>query len=168
MDLVQQLKKDGTDKGLCRLWRSKLIGDLSVEELAKLYIKGIDFCISEDYPTLDFFREHFKGKCEPFGIFVDDEVTERNMADVVLSGDCKALMEYDGYTVARVYARHNAQGAINVCDHAIVTIDVFDNSNLVIAVAGSDAQVNVNLYGNSHVETFGTGIGIRKTNKITY
>lgn len=168
MDLINQLKADGTSKGLCRQWRMKLQKGMSVEDLAALYIKGIDFCISEDFPTLDFLRDHFKGSCEPYGVFVDDVVKQRNTPDLVLNGDCKAILEYDGYTVARIFARHNTQGAVNISDHAIVTVDLFDNSNLVIAVAGSDAQVNVNLYGNSKVEAIGSGIEINKLNKNTY
>ena len=168
MNLINQLKEDGTAKGLCRMWRIKLQPDLSVKELAKLYIDGIDFCISEDYPTLDFLRDHFKGSCEPYGVFVDDEVSEHNTPDVVLNGYCKAILEYDGYTVSRIYARHNTQGAVNVSDNAIVTVDAFDNSNLVIAVAGSDAQVIVNIYGNARVEAIGSGIEIKKHNKTTY
>ncbi len=168
MDLINQLKTDGTEKGLCRQWRMKLQPGMSVEDLAKLYIEGIDFCISEDYPTLDFLRKHFKGSCEPYGVFVDDEVKERNAPDVVLNGDCKAILEYDGFTVSRIFARHNAQGAVNVSDHAIVTVDAFDNSNLAVATAGSNAQVIVNIYGNARVEVFGSGITIRFFNKYHY
>ena len=75
MELVQQLKEDGKAKGLCRMWQMKLKTGLDYEQLIQLYIRGIDFCISENYPTLDFIREHFKGKCEVYGVFVDDEVT---------------------------------------------------------------------------------------------
>jgi len=168
MELVQQLKKDGVEKGLCRLWQRKLIGELSTEELAKLYIKGIDFCISEDYPTVDFLREHFRGKCEQYGVYVDDEVRENNLPDVVLNGDCKAMLEYDGYTVSRIYSRHNTRASVNVSDYAIVTIDAFDKSNLVVAVAGGNAQVFVNIYGDSQVQTIGSGIKVNYTNKKTY
>ena len=94
MELVQQLKEDGKAKGLCRMWQMKLRTGLDYEQLIQLYIKGIDFCISENYPTLDFIREHFKGKCEVYGVFVDDEVTDKvNLPDVVLNGDCKAMLE---------------------------------------------------------------------------
>lgn len=168
MDLINQLKEDGIQKGLCRQWRMKLLPGLSVEDLATLYIKGIDFCISEDYPTLDFLRKHYKGKCEAYGVFVDDMVREHNMDDVVLNGDCKAILEYDGFQVARIYARHNSEGAVNVSEYAIVTVDAFDNSNLVVATAGNNAQVIVNIYGNARVEVIGSGIKIKKHNKKSY
>ena len=57
MELVQQLKEDGKAKGLCRMWQMKLKTGLDYEQLIQLYIRGIDFCISENYPTLDFIRE---------------------------------------------------------------------------------------------------------------
>ena len=169
MELVQQLKEDGKAKGLCRMWQMKLRTGLDYEQLIQLYIKGIDFCISENYPTLDFIREHFKGKCEVYGVFVDDEVTDKvNVPDVVLNGDCKAMLEYDGYSVSRVYARHDSHSAVNVSDNAIVTIDAFDNSYLYVAVAGTDAKVLVNLYGNAKADIEGVGIEVRQMNKNTY
>lgn len=168
MELVQQIKQYGIEKGLCRLWQMKLKPDLGIDALAELYIRGIDFCISNDYPTLDFIRTNFRGKCEAYGVYVDDNVVEKNKKDVVLNGDCKAMLEYDGFSVSSVYIRHNSKASITVGDHAIVTIDVFDNSYLAIAVAGSDAEVLVNVYGNATVEPVGGRVKIIRTNKNTY
>lgn len=157
MELIQQLKQDGIDKGLCRQWQGKLREGLSTEQLAKLYIKGIDFCISEDYPTLDFLREHFKGKCEPFGVYVDNEIPPTaNKPQMVLNGACKGMLEYDGYTVASLYVRHDSEVAVIVSDRAIVTIDLFDNAKLHISVVGDEAKVNINVYGrNTEIEYIG-------------
>lgn len=169
MEIIQQLKKDGITKGLCRMWQWKLKPGLNVDNLVQLYVKGIDFCISEDFPTLEFMRENFKGKCEEFGIFIDDEVSDLvDSPDVVLNGHCKAMLRYSGYTVARVFARHNSEAAVNVENNAIVTIDAFDDTNLVIATAGSDTQVFVNLYGNAQAHCIGHGIVLKKHNKRSY
>ncbi len=169
MKTIQQLKKDGITKGLCRMWQWKLKPGLNMDNLVQLYVKGIDFCISEDFPTLEFMRENFKGKCEEFGIFIDDEISDLvDNPDTVLNGNCKAMLKYSGYTVARVFARHNSEAAVNVANNAIVTIDAFDDTNLVIATAGSDAQVFVNLYGNAQVQCIGDGITVRKYNKLYY
>lgn len=169
MEIIEQLKNDGINKGLCHLWQMKLKPGLNVDELAKLYVRGIDFCIINDYPTLDFIRTNFKGKCEQYGVFVDDEERSiRNLPDVVMNGNCKAMMEYDGYTVSRIYVRHNSKVSVNVSDYAMVTIDAFDNADLVIAVAGKDAQIMVNMYGNSKVKCIGDGIKVTYKNKDTY
>jgi hypothetical protein len=114
-------------------------------------------------------RKNFKGKSEPYGGYVDDEITGlRNAPDVVLNGGCKAMLEYDEYSVSRIYIRHSSQAAVNVSDHAIVTIDAFDSSHLVVAVAGGDAQVLVNKYGDAQVECIGSGIKVNSINKKTY
>lgn len=169
MGVVEQLKQDGIEKGLCRLWQRKLTGDMDMSELSELYIKGIDFCISEDYPTLEYLRTTFKGECEPYGIYIDDDVDElKNASDAVFNGDCKAFLEYDGFAVSRVFARHNTKASVNVSDNAIVTIDAFDNSVLVVAVSGDNAQAIVNLYGNAKVEAIGMGITVNYMNKNTY
>lgn len=150
MELIEQLKKDGIDKGLCRLWQGKLKAGLSTEELAKLYIKGIDFCISEDFPTLDFLREHFKGKCEPYGVYVDDDVPNiKNAPNLVLNGACRAMLEYDGFTVSNLYVRHNSEVAVIASDNAMLTIDLFDNAKLHISVVGDETRVNINVYGRN-------------------
>lgn len=169
MELVHQIKQDGIAKGLCRLWQMKLKPGLGVDSLAELYIRGIDFCIKNDYPTLDFLRTNFKGKCEDYGVYVDDEVVEKNRKDVVLNGSCKAMLEYDGFAVSNIYIRHNSKASVNVGDHAIVTIDIFDNSYLAIAVAGKYAKVLVNVYGKATVEIAGgINIKIRYVGKDTY
>lgn len=169
MELVHQIKQDGIAKGLCRLWQMKLKPGLGVDSLAELYIRGIDFCIKNDYPTLDFLRTNFKGKCEDYGVYVDDEVVEKNRKDVVLNGGCKAMLEYDGFVVSNIYIRHNSKASVNVGDHAIVTIDIFDNSYLAIAVAGKYAKVLVNVYGKATVEIAGgINIKIRYVGKDTY
>lgn len=169
MEVVAQLKQDGIEKGLCRLWQMKLKSGLSVAELSDLYIRGINFCVSEDYPTLDFMRSNFRGQCEPYGIYIDDEVTGvSNIKDAVLNGDCKAMLEYDGVSVSRIYARHNTQASVNVSDDALVTIDAFDNSKLVIATSGKNAMVIVNLYGNAKAKIFGNGISVNYMKKIVY
>lgn len=168
MELKKQLKQDGIAKGLCSQYQGLLDRCDTVEKKVRLFIRGIDFCIKNDYPTLEFIRK-FKGQIEPYGVYVDDEITGlRNIPDVVLNGECKVMLEYDEYSVSRLYIRHNSQAVINVSDHAIVTIDAFDSSHLVIAVAGGKAQVLVNKYGDAQVECIGSGIKVNNKNKKTY
>lgn len=167
MEVIQQLKQDGIAKGLCQPWQNKLRDGVSVKRLVDLYVRGIDFCIKNDYPTLEFIRDNFKGKCEQYGVYIDDSVTEKDRETIVLNGDCKAMLEYGGYSVSTVFVRHNSRASIVASEFANVTIDAFDNSHIVVAVAGK-AQMNVNLYGDASVEVIGNGVKIRKTNKRVY
>lgn len=165
METIDQLKSDGIAKGLCLQWQRKLHSGLSVEELAKLYIKGIDFCISEDYPTLGFLRENFKGKCEPFGVFIDDELPPtKNKPNIVLNGACRAMLEYDGYSVSCLYVRHDSEVGVVVSDNAILTIDLFDRASLHISILGEETNVCVNVYGKGTTIEY---VGQEARHKIT-
>lgn len=158
MKLIETLISQCTSKDACAKGMRDLKPDLSTQELSKLFVKYSDFCFANNIPTLDLLRG-WRGECEEFGVFVDDEVKGlHNATDVILNGECKATLEYDGYSVSRVWIRHNSKAAVNVSGHACITIDAMDNSYLVVAVAGNDAQVYVNKYGDAQVECIGSGI----------
>lgn len=168
-DVVLQLKNDCINKGLCHLWQLKLSRDnITLDDLAGMYFKGIDFCIRKDVPSLDFFRQNFKGKCEPYGVFVDQEdIKVWNRERVSLNGDCKAELLYNGFSVSRAWIRHNSTARVIVSGLAHLTIDIFDDARLAVAVAGTKARVLVNVYGNAHVESTGA-VKIVNKNKTTY
>lgn len=171
MKLVQELLKCGQQKGMCHKFQRELVGDLSYQRIAELYFKGMDFCVKADYPSLEFCRsiqEHLP-EVAKHGVYVDAEVQDlHNVEKLCFLGDCKALVSYNGFSVGLMYARHNTQAAVNVSDNAILRIDAFENTHLVVAVAGNNAEVVVNLYGDASVETIGTGIKVIHKNKTTY
>lgn len=169
-ELIEKLKQDGEVKGLCRLWRGKLQPGMSIESLVELFIKGIDFCISEDYPTLDFMKAHFKDKCEPYGVYIDDTVSCSNAPDIVLNGASSAHLKYTDYSVSRLYIRHSSKAWITVQDNAILTVDAFDNTKLIINSIGDKIHILVNLYGNAQIDHIkdSNNIHIRKMNRETY
>lgn len=170
MELVQQLKEDGIAKGLCLDWQNKLKDGLSVQRLIKLYTRGIDFCIKNDYPTLEFIRKNFKGKCEPYGVYIDERgLRLRDKEYVVLHGDCTGgVLKYGGFSVARVVARHNSEIQVKVSGNAHLTIDLFDDAKLELVVAGYNARVLVYRYGNSSAECTGDGVKVVIKNKNSY
>lgn len=169
METILQLKVDGTNKGLCDQWQSKLTKTSGVKRLSDLFFRGIDFCISEDFPTLEFMRENFKGKAEKHGIFIDHEIKyEENFPHMVLNGDCNASLLYDQYNVSQLYVRHKSKVKVVVKDHAILTIDAFDDSQIDIETLSNSCKAFVNLYGNANVIHKGTRVVIRKKNKETY
>ena len=71
-NIPQQLKDLGASKGLCQEWQDKLQGEVTVEFLAVLFKYGIQFCVNNDYPTLDYLRENFKGDTSQYNIYIDE------------------------------------------------------------------------------------------------
>ena len=118
---------------------------------------------------MEFLRDNFKGKCEPYGIFIDDEaVIEKNRLDVVLNGKCYAELTYDGYAVSNVFIRHDSKAEIVVSGHALVTIDAFDYSFVKVINLSQSANVIVNEYGNAVIRWIGKKPKIRRKNRETY
>ncbi|MGV8135923.1 MAG: hypothetical protein AB2L20_11970 [Mangrovibacterium sp.] len=139
--------------------------------MARMFVKGIDFCISENYPTLEFLRQNFMGLLIEHNIFIDDkDIVRVNVPDVVLNGDCIANLFYSGYTVSRLYIRHDSKATILTDGHSILTIDAFDNATVNIDILES-SKVIINLYGNAkavpNVGTYAKAI-VRNKNKATY
>lgn len=166
MELVEQLKQDGIAKGLCQPWQNKLKDGISMARLANLYVRGIDFCIKNDYPTLEFIRENFKGKCEPYGIFVDEQALNlRELPNIVFLGASKGSITYGGYSVCRAFIRHQSEATIKVFGYACITIDVYDKAFLNLVTIGSNVKVWVNVHGKSVVNYSGKGIKIHYINR---
>lgn len=168
MELTAQLKQDGIAKGLCRQWQMKIKPGLDTKQLVELFVRGIDFCVNNDYPTLGFLREHFKGDCEPYGVYIDDDVAAINRPEVVLNGKCKGMLAYNDYSVSRAVLRHDTSVNVIVSGNAILTVDIFDDAAMHLVTVGDRATVWVNKYGNSQVSFVGQGVKIMHKHKNRY
>ena len=70
-----------------------------------MYLEGIDFCLSNEYPNNEFIRQHFVGTCEAYGVFLDQAITAGNFRHVVALGRCEGTATYDGWNVGQVFAK---------------------------------------------------------------
>lgn len=169
MDLTLQIKQDGAAKGMCQTFQNLLTEGLPVQRLSTLFFKGIDFCISSDFPTLPFLRENIGNKGEEYGFYLDNRhIMEVNRQKLVLNGECRARVQYQNCNVGKLYVRHNSSAQLFVSGRSTVTIDAFDDSHLNIIVAGKDSQVFVYLYGNATCSFVGQGVKVTHKNKTTY
>ena len=92
MKIGKELAKQAKTIGICEEWYSQLITTNDVEKLAEMYLKGIDFCLSNEYPSIDFMRKNFKGKIEIFGIHIDRKINAVNEKTVVALGTCSGMV----------------------------------------------------------------------------
>ncbi|MGE9617100.1 MAG: hypothetical protein ACQPRJ_06115 [Solitalea-like symbiont of Acarus siro] len=137
-----------------------------------MYVQGIDFCINNNYPSLEFLRQEFKGKGEPYGLFIDEtNLLLTNPKSVVLNGSCLASLNYDNYSVSRLYVRHDSKANITLIGNAILTIDAFDDSKLSVTVKDNSKAI-IHLRGMAQAKTIKkdpqAGIKIIQTSTNTY
>ena len=51
--LNSELRGHAVSYGLCTQWQGDWQNNKSQQELIGMYIRGIDFCIEHDYPTVE-------------------------------------------------------------------------------------------------------------------
>lgn len=155
MTLGQELAQIATTtkERICDEWHKKLniIGN-DVKHLIELYIKGIDFCFKNDFPSKKYIRENFKGKMEVYGVFLDDTIAIDNKKNVVLLGNCIASLTYTDFNVCQLFVRDNSVANVVIKDNSILVIDIFYNSKLNI-VCNDNCKVIINNFeGEINIE----------------
>ena len=57
--LNSELRGHAVSYGLCTQWQGDWQNNKSQQELIGMYIRGIDFCIEHDYPTVEYIKGNF-------------------------------------------------------------------------------------------------------------
>lgn len=149
MKIARELAKEAKKKGICKEWYNQLKRLNEKRELIKMYVKGLDFCLPKNYPSNDYIRANFKGEMEEFGVFLDDELKVTNRRPCVALGNCKGTIEYNGYSVGRLYIKNGCNVEVNASDSSFVMIDIYDDATLLLNVVSETAKVCVNRYGGT-------------------
>lgn len=171
MSVAKELAKEAKRKGICKEWYGNLrkLGD-NKRAMLQMYIKGIDFCLMNDFPSNDYIRANFKGTMEDFGVFLDDTNLDiTNLVKCVALGKTSGKVTTTGYQVCEVFVKHQSNITIEAKDNAFVVVDVFDDS--IINVNAYDrAKVCVNHYGGTvnTSTTDGSMVKVIEKHKKTY
>lgn len=169
--LSRQLAKEAAKHKACKDGYNQLLKLDNKPAMVRLYLEKIDFCISNEYPSNAFIKEHFAGVMEDYGVFVDHKnINVTNCRKLVTLGTCNAKCVVDGYSTSQVFVKNESEINIIAKDNAFVMVDVFDDS-VVIVTAYDKAKVCVNRYGgtiNVFKESPTSAIKVREKNKKTY
>ena len=166
-NIPQQLKDLGASKGLCQEWQDKLQGEVTVEFLAVLFKYGIQFFVNNDYPTLDYLRENFKGDTSQYNIYIDEIADCENIKKIVLNGESVGFLKYSQYSIGCVIVRHKSKCSVNTSGDSHVIVDCFDDTELFVAASG-ESKIVVNAYGNAKVNIVNGNVIVNKLNKNKY
>lgn len=135
--------------GLCDKWYKDWGILESKQQLIEKYIKGIDFCISHDYPSIGFIKKNFPNHLLLLnGIFLDENVDSSNVKKAVLLGNSKGTIRYDGVRSCDVYVRHNSNIRIEAVGGAKVFVETYENC-VVDAIADSYSKIFVYHHGGT-------------------
>lgn len=145
MSTSEELKKDAIKLGLCPEWTQEW-GEPDKDELCDKYVRGIDFAILHNYPSLEYMKSNFDGVMQKHGIYVNDKLCLHNPKMVVANGECVGTIYFDRFSVGRMYIRHDSEVSIYVSGNAKVFISIYDSAKINIFCKDS-AKVYVYQHG---------------------
>lgn len=134
IDVVKnkELRDKAVELGLCDQWQGLWSNDWSDSKMIAKYKEGIDFCLANDFPSVEYIKSHFnKQDLRNGGIFVDDKHSVLNAKMIVVRGLSDITARYNGNTVAEIY--------------------ITDSSTLKLS-AKNDCHVMVHVWGNAQVD----------------
>lgn len=171
MSVAKELAKEAKRKGICKQWHNDLkkLGD-NKRAMLQMYIKGIDFCLMNDFPSNEYIRANFKGTMEDFGVFLDDHnLNITNFSKCVALGTTSGVVTITGFNVCEVFTKHHSNITIEAKDNAFIVVDVFDESFLTVH-AHDRAKVCVNKYGGlvEYESEDGAMVKVIEKHKKTY
>lgn len=127
MDIKGMLMKNARARGICFDGYLTMKECPDVNDLISYYIRGINWCLENDYPTLQFIRDNFSD-IEKRGIYVDRKF--RNNL----------------FSKLQVYVFHNCSGTIRVelnRQDAIIPMLYFANNCHIKVICKQNQGVGV-------------------------
>lgn len=155
-NIGKQLKSQAESLGACEKGLNGL-DRLNEQELINRYVHFVDFVIEKNFPSNEFIKENFdKSLLEHNNIYVDAEFERRNARQVVVvQGESKGVLLFDGLTTSDVYIRHDSEVTIDCSRLSKIFISVYDNAKVNVTQRDG-ASVYVYLHGeNCSVESDG-------------
>lgn len=146
------LAEDAKANNICSTWLNQLLKAPDFEALFEMYIKGIDFCFSNNFPSNNFIRKYFKGFMESKNIYLDETIYLENTREIVCLGDTRLNYISNQFTVTQIFIKDKCKANIVVQDNAFVMIDAFDEVELDIKSFGN-SKVRVNAYLGAKITT---------------
>lgn len=119
------LMKDAKTKGICLNGYSEMKDCPDIDSLIDFYIRGIDWCLENNFPTLQYLRANFSN-IQDKGIFVDQKFRGKTFSNL------------------QTYIFHNCSGTIKVAmdyKHAVIPMLYFAN-NCHITVTCEQPKIN--------------------------
>ena len=145
-ELSDKLKQKAISLGLCKEWTNGW-GNPDKYELCEKYIRGIDFCLFNRFPSNEIIKKEFAGVREKFNIFVDDtNLFISNPKWSIFNGSCDCVVTFNDFGIGEMYVKDNSRVSLVALDNSIVHVSLIDDAKLDIV---SSKYTRVFVYTNT-------------------
>lgn len=146
MNLTKELARQARKHGICEQWLSELKTLNDKRELVAMYLRGIDFCLRNNYPSNEFIKANFGDICPEMGVYVDRCIDVANVRPCVCLGVTFGKYTIDNYCAGEIYVKHNTHIDIIAKGNAFLMVNLFENA-VVNIYANDHAKICVNQFG---------------------
>lgn len=143
--LLKHAPSDICIDGITELKQAK-----TTDDFLAIYLKYIDFCLSENFPSNSDLLQYGNDRLIAHGIYIDAKPNILNRNTAVVLGSSDGVGQYLWHSVGQVYMKDQSRLNLAVKHDAFLIIDVFDQAELTIHTSGN-AKVLINIYGNAKV-----------------
>ena len=142
-ELNKTLRDRAIEYGLCDEWQNTIWNRLlSYEELIRIYIKGIDFSLKNDWLDYELVKREFPiDELHKQNVYIDEVVDiEGGHGYYLFLGSCIGKLTFDGLWAGSVYVMHKSNISIFAYGGAKVLARTYDDGR---AISRSDAFSHV-------------------------
>lgn len=136
--------------GICQDGVAEIKQANCIDDFLSIYLKYIDFCLSENFPTNSDLIKYGNDRLIDNGIYIDEKPNILNRNTAVLLGNSNGVGQYLWCSVGHVYMKGKSKLDLLAKDNAFIIVDIFDDAQLNIKTSGN-AKALVNIYGNAKV-----------------
>ncbi len=151
-ELNQYILGKAKENGICQEWADKIAVAASPDELMQMYVDGIDFCLSNNFPSNQDLQSLAGDVINRYGIYVDQAIRLEGRPFVVLLGSSSGVVKCNGFSATQIFVKHSSEVTIKVSDNAFAVIDCFDNTKTHIEVSGN-AKACIHVYTGAKITT---------------
>lgn len=145
-ELSDKLKQKAISLGACEKGLNEW-GNLDKYELGEMYIRYIDFCLLNRYPSNEILKKEFAGVREKFNVFVDDtNLFISNPKWSIFNGSCDCVVTFNDFGIGEMYVKDNSRVSLVALDNSIVHVSLIDDAKLDIV---SSKYTRVFVYTNT-------------------
>ena len=116
--------------GICDKFLEEWTSVKTVNELADMMYRGLDFCLEHHWPSNEFLVRHFSIEYRRSAhIFVDDEYSVVNPRESIALGTSSVTYRYNGWSIGIIHIRDNSTARIIAKGKSHVIVHLHESAN---------------------------------------
>jgi len=131
-ELNISLREMARSAGLCDEWYGEWSDDDTIDMCLDRYVRGFDFAVKNDYPSIDFIRKNFsRDDLHRHNIYIDEDIqiSDAENGYYVFLGKCSGDLWVNGFKAVTVFVRHGSRINVGSFDGARVQVRYYDGSD---------------------------------------